>query len=117
MPKFSNAISVMNLTLGVQADPADATVMVSELRRPASKVVIGNPTMNENITIVVNDFARRVKRNLEAADTVSYSVNGGQPYTIICGGGATEIPGPIYSLRCIAQSGAATLANSSIIAQ
>ena len=107
----------MNLTLVVEAQPGNATVLVDELRRPASKIVIGNPAMNETLTFVVNDFARRVKRNLEAADTTSYSVNGGQSYTIAVGGGTTEIPGPVYSLRCLNQSGANTLANSSIVAQ
>lgn len=89
------------ITLAIQADPANATLMSSyanALGRPAKKATILWQMDTDTATFVVNDFTRVVQPNEIVVDTVlDYRVTG--TAIDMVGFNISQIDGPIYSLR------------------
>ena len=82
---------------------ANATLLptLANFNRPASKATIYPSLANGAVVIHVNEAYRRVQRNLEAADSVTYRRHATASVGLNHDGanGPLVIDGPIYTLR------------------
>lgn len=93
------------ITLAVQADPTNATLMDSytaALGRPARKATVLWQNAADTATLEVNDYVRNHTPNEEEADT-SVNVPVGSTSMSMAAFTGQIVNGPIYSLRLSAE--------------